>query len=603
MENDVILNNSELDWDLLLSRFPEIGFLLSLEPQQETYIQEEDVELREWAESLSLDGIEVLYVYGIGLGYPYLALKKWLEEKKGRTVIFFEENLASLQKTFSLPQGVDMLKNPQVYVQLLSKPVNFDDLFEVCVKRWISDLVEFVAIPSYLKGQEKKMKRLRMQLLRKSALMSVAITESLHYHRLMENISSNFLTIPESFHVNQLENICKNIPAIICGAGVSLAEAAGLIKGLEQNALIIAGGSAITALHHFGIKPHIAMALDPNEEEYGRMKASCLFEVPFIYSSRLHKEVLTSTNVKPGYLCSDTGGTFETWMQEALNIDPKSLGPELGVEALSVTTLAVPLAKYLGCGPIIFCGVDLSYKDMQRYPPGVVSSAKVFLEEMEAEKRSMEKLIRKKNKEGDLIYSLVKWVMEASCLGSYVKTQKKTKFFNASSGGLPISHVPYMPLKEFINLYCQDQHDLRGLLHTEGEMTRFLDVSLLNVKESFAKMKESLRECLPILEEMLQEIERKQRLPFDPRAQATSGKMQVLEMDLVEQPAYSVCLESVFCVYERILERCYPSDPYADPELMQKNELEKKKQLWTECRKVLLSSLVVLEKYMSTTQP
>lgn len=599
MESDVILHDSKIAWDLLLSRFPEIGFILSLDQEKmEEVPQDKEENVQEWADAISLEGVDVLYIYGIGAGSYYLALKKWLQEKKGRTIVFFEENLAVLQTLFSLPQGLDILQNPQVHVQLLSKPCNFQDLFEECVKRWISDRVEFVCIPSYAKGQEKKMKKLRLQLLRKSALMSVAITESLHYHRLMENISLNFLTVPESFHVNQWSNVCKNIPAIICGAGVSLAEAVELLKGLDQRALIVAGGSAITALHHFGIRPHIAMALDPNEEEYGRMKSSGSFEVPFIYSSRLHKEVLTSTNVKPGYLCSDTGGSFETWMQEDLRIDSKSLGPELGVEALSVTTLAVPLVKFLGCNPILFCGVDLSYKDMQRYPPGVVSSAKVFLSEMQAEKRSMEKLIRKKNKEGNLVYTLVKWVMEASCIGDYAKANKQTKFFNASLEGLPIQEVPELSLQEFINLYCQDQHDLRGRLHVEGEVTKFYDFSKGDVRGAFLKLAKSLRRCLPILEDMLQEIERKQKQPFDGRGSIESGKMQLLEMDLVEEPSYSVCLESIFCVYQRILDRCYPCDPYLDPETVQKNGLEKKKQLWIECLKVLKACLAVLEKHV-----
>ncbi len=599
MESDVILSDSKIAWDLLLSRFPEIGFLLSLDQEEgQDAFHDKEEGTQEWVDAISLEGVDVLYVYGIGTGSYYLALQKWLEEKKGRTIVFFEENLAILRTLFFSPLGLDILQNPQVHVQLLSNSLSLDDLFEECVKRWISDRVEFVAIPSYSKGQEKKMKKLRLQLLRKSALMSVAITETLHYHRLMENISLNFLTVPESFHVNQWNNICKNIPAIICGAGVSLAEAAKMLQGLDQRALIVAGGSAITALHHFGIRPHIAMALDPNDEEYGRMKSSGSFEIPFIYSSRLHKEVLTSTNVKPGYLCSDTGGAFESWLQEELRIDPLSLGPELGVEALSVTTLAVPLVRFLGCNPILFCGVDLSYKDMQRYPPGVVSSAKVFLAEMQAEKRSMEKLIRKKNAEGHLVYTLVKWVMEASCIGDYAKAHEQTQFFNASFQGLVIPLVPQLPLQEFIKRYCQDQHDIRGRLHVEGEIAKFSDFSGEDVKVAFLKLATSLRRCLPILEDMLQEIERKQKEPFTLKSSMESGKMQLLEMDLLEESSYSICLESVFCVYQRILDRCYPCDPYLDSETVQKNGLEKKKQLWTECLKVLKACLAVVGKHM-----
>lgn len=603
MESGVIGN--EIPWELLQERFPEISFLLSVSEvnsiriredfRRSLYSQDVELEIEEWRNSLALDGVEVLYVYGVGLGYHYLSLKKWLKEKRERTVVFFEEDLTLLQELFKLPQGIDLLQNSQVHIELLSKPFSWKKVLDEAIRRWVSDRVEFTSIASYAKGQEKKIKKIRLELLRKSALMCVAMTECLHYHRLMENISLNFLEVPKSFHVNHWKNICKGIPAIICGAGVSLAEAMETIKSLENKALIIAGGSAITALTHVGIRPHIAIALDPNDEEYGRIKASSCFEIPFVYSSRLQKEVLTSTNVTSGYLCSDTGGAFEKWLQDELKIGGDTLGPELGMEALSVTTLAAPLAHYLGCGPILFCGVDLSYKNMQRYPEGVIASAKVFLEEIQSERRSMEKLVRKKNLEGEMVYSLVKWVMEANCLGSYAKKNKDAKFFNASFQGLPIPSVPYLSIHDFVKNYCDTQYDLRAQLHAETEEARVFDFSAKEVKKTFAKLGASLQECLPLFEQMIQEIERKQGLPFDPLSPLDSGKMQVLEMDLVEQKAYEICLDSVFCIYQKILNRCYPNNPSEDEAFNQRTELEKKKQLWKECHSVVKACLKVVQ--------
>lgn len=603
MENAVI--GSDIPWELLQERFPEISFLLSIsEPNLRTfredlkkslYNQDLELELQEWKNSLILDGVEVLYVYGVGLGYHYLSLKKWLAEKKERMLVFFEEDLAVLQELFKLPQGLDLLQNPQVHIELLKKPFSWKQVLDEAIRKWVSDRVEFTSMISYAKGQEKKIKKIRLELLRKSALMCVAMTECLHYHRLMENISLNFLEVPNSFHVNCWKNICRGVPAIICGAGVSLAEAIETIKKLENKALIIAGGSAITALNHVGIRPHIAIALDPNDEEYARIKASSCFEIPFVYSSRLQKEVLTSTNVTSGYLCSDTGGAFEKWLQDELKIGGDTLGPELGIEALSVTTLAVPLAHYLGCGPILLCGVDLSYKDMQRYPEGVIASAKVFLEEMQAEKRSMEKLVRKKNLEGQMVYSLVKWVMEANCLGSYAKKNKGTKFFNASSQGLPIHSIPYLSIRDFVRNYCETEYDLRAQLHAETEEARVFDFSIKEVKQTFAKLSDSLQACLPLFDQMIQEIERKQGLPFDPFSPLDSGKMQLLEMDLVEQKAYEICLDSVFYIYQKILNRCYPINPIENTAFNQRTELEKKKQLWKECHSVVKACLKVVQ--------
>jgi len=609
------MGSAAISDDLLLTRFPEISFVLSLEqieplPLEKLesgrynaitdkgplYSAQIDQEIDLWKKSLYLEGVDVLYVYGIGLGYHYLALQQWLEGGIDRTVVFFEDDLRVLKTLFSLPQGIALLQDPKVHIQLISEDPNWDEILEESIRRFISDQVDFTAISSYQKGKERKIKNIRLQLLRKSSLMSIAVTELLHYEKLMENISANFIVMPSSSHANAWKDTFSGIPAIICGAGVSLVEAIEQLRQLDNRALIIAGGSAITALYHLGIRPHLCIALDPNEEEYARIKASSCFEEPFIYSSRLHKGVLASTNVRQGYLCADTGGSFESWMHEELGLAPDSLGVELGQEALSVTTLAVPLARHLGCEPILFCGVDLSYKNLERYPAGVVPSSRVFLEDLEKERRSMEKLVRKKNGEGRFVYTLVKWVMEAACLGAYAKANEETQFFRSSLSGLPISSVSYLPIEEFAKTFCAHQYDLRGRLHLVMEQTRFEEVTTEKVEDSFYKLALSLQECIPLVEQMIVEIERKHAEPFYEGMSPESGKMQVLQMDIMEQLAYEVCLSSILHMYRKILERRYPSSLSSDTEKGYRQTLAKEKKIWEECLIVIESCLCSLQK-------
>lgn len=607
------LTGNKLDWDLLSQRFAEISFLLStgdipfLEVSQDSQgyfhavgrkgaLHEKDVaqEVLSWKSEIFWEGIDVLYVYGVGLGAYYSIIKEWLSEKKERVCIFLEEDLSVLQALFCLPIGLAMLQNPQVHFRFVADPLLWDQILDQCALEWMSDRVEFAFLASYGRNQKKKMQSLRLKLLRKSTLVHIGISESLHYHVLMENIIANFFETPQSFHVNKLKDVCKGIPAIICGAGVSLSEVVESLRKLEQRALVIAGGSTITALSHMGIRPHIAMALDPNDEEYERLKASSSFEIPFIFSARLCKDVLTSTHVKSGYLCSDTGGPFESWMQQKLSIDPDSLGPELGAEALSVTTLAIPLARYLGCRKVLLCGVDLSYRNMQRYPSGVLPSAQVFLEELKAEKRSMEKVIYRKNYTGKSVTSLVKWAMEASCIGSYVKQHPDMQFFSASGEGLKISGVSVLPIEEFILQYCQRQYDMRGLLQAESELARFVQFSEKKVEEVLVELAASLKQSLELFEDMHKEIERK--LAQDASHPAESGLMSLLEMDLQQQEAFAACLQYTFPAYQRILERYYPGFSPVETEEGRHCFLEKKKKLWQECHRVTKACLVLVNK-------
>jgi hypothetical protein len=49
-------------------------------------------------------------------------------------------------------------------------------------------------------------------------------------------------------------------------------------------------------------------------------------------------------------------------------------GSDLAKESLSITTMALSLARQLGGAPIILCGVDLAYVSNERYATGVVSA-------------------------------------------------------------------------------------------------------------------------------------------------------------------------------------------------------------------------------------
>ena len=75
------------------------------------------------------------------------------------------------------------------------------------------------------------------------------------------------------------------------------------------------------------------MALDPNPEEFDRLRASSAFEVPLLFASRLRPDVFLTCNGPIGYLKSDTGGLFETWMEERLSIEGTAIRPDLGRKA------------------------------------------------------------------------------------------------------------------------------------------------------------------------------------------------------------------------------------------------------------------------------
>ena len=74
----------------------------------------------------------------------------------------------------------------------------------------------------------------------------------------------------------------------------------------------MAGGSAVTALSHYNLRPHLSVAVDPNLEEYHRFRDSKNLDFPLFYASRLHHQVFEVCKGPFGYLKTFTGGSSET---------------------------------------------------------------------------------------------------------------------------------------------------------------------------------------------------------------------------------------------------------------------------------------------------
>src|SRR5580698_10171361 len=98
----------------LLERYPQLQFLLHYSPfapyhlsgsppnafnakGESLHCQNIALEMERFVGKLSLEGVDIVYIFGIGLGYHYRALKNWVKEKQDRRLIFLEDDLAVIQ--------------------------------------------------------------------------------------------------------------------------------------------------------------------------------------------------------------------------------------------------------------------------------------------------------------------------------------------------------------------------------------------------------------------------------------------------------------------------------------------------------------------------
>jgi len=536
---------------MLLERYPELHFRLLWEGittplERSSVLWAEDgidAEIQRFQAKVSLSTIEVFYLYGLGVGQHLAVLRSWLEEDPRRKLIYLEDDLAAIDACCKEGQK-ELFAHPQVFIRFIPHPRAWSATLKQCALDFPSKYLELRAIEAYAKNKKKKSAaQIKLKLLRLSGLFRTYFDEAIYVHQVHQNLFDNLHQLKQAFDTSGLRDVFKGVPAMICGAGPSLKQHIEGLKSLEDRALIIAGGSTVTALGNLGVFPHIALAIDPNEEEVHRFEANVLQEIPFLFGLRLHPGVFQTLNAPLGYLHTRTAGPAEGWMQNHFGIVQDVMHDALGPEALSITTLSLTLAYIMGCDPIAIVGVDLAYTGFSRYAPGVGAQQTIDPKEFDQPKEQLETLLKRKDVRGNTIYTLVKWVMEAAVFSRFAKKHSKTKFFRVGQEGLPIKNIPVTTLEAIAARYGNKQHDLLGQLHQIVQAWQLKEITqekISSVKQDLRLSLEKMEQiCLAVLEE-LEQAKKEEHLPLFP-----TGKMMGLQMDFEEELAYPCLFESV----------------------------------------------------------
>ncbi|NGX38058.1 MAG: hypothetical protein K1000chlam2_01227 [Chlamydiae bacterium] len=504
--------------EILKDRYPDIGFFLSFFPHEKVELSTDSKPFETWLKCQNLEQVDVLYVIGlIGFALPK-SVSMWLKEKKERALVFIEEDLGA----FAAFSDRSLIENPQIHLHYAK-----EDPIEVLAGQFPTDRLAIF--------EGKSFDVLGLQ--RKSAALSALYSDVLYSHQIVENVLSNFQRLSMCFDAR---GSFKNVPAIICGAGPSLEKSLSTLKNTGDQALIFAGGSAITALSKQGVRPHFAIALDPNEEEWDRLSQALYFEGPFLFAPRLHRNVFATANGPFGYLKTDTGGLVENWLEKQLGMDQEPVGPDLGSEAFSVTTLAISYAFALGCNPIILTGVDLAYSGGVRYAGGI--DADVSDRE---DPRALEKVLSRHDIYGEKVETLLKWVMESECISAFAKNHPKVSFLNASEGGIGFKGIKNVTLSK--SLKGTKTRDLSGEIHQWiQESPMELDQNQLS--GLLVDLGNSLKRADALCVAILQELEKK----------LSSGKLVLYQADLEEELAYGCLLEGIDSALDHLLIRYFP---------------------------------------------
>lgn len=511
-------------------------------------------EAQRWFASLDLQKITVLYVYGIGLGYYYDAAREWLKKKKDRCLVFLEDDMGVVRKFFETSLAAKLLKDRQVQILYFKDLSDQEEVFENIYWDFALTRLAISALNFYTATKGDKCECISQKIAYDAAVKNALVDEYLRYGgAFFINFYQNILQLPGAYCGNSFFKQYAQVPAVICGAGPSLEKNVKALKGLQDRALIFAGGSAMNVVNASGFQPHFGAGIDPNPAQLDRLSTNQAYEVPYFYRNRMfHKALMTIRG--PRLYVTGTGGyEIAEYFEERLGIEG-----ELIEEGHNVVNFCLEIAYAMGCNPIIFTGMDLAFTGMKAYAPGVVEDVAMDLNRILDEEDDDAKLLLRKDVSGQPINTLWKWVAEADWIGEFAKNHPDVRIINATEGGIGFPGVPNVNLEKVARDYLKRSYDLFNRVHGDVQNSSMPHVTYEKTAEAMQELRKSLARCVDYFTILIGEnntiMERikEAKKPLDLHQ---TGRAALAETDLAEEAGYKNVCDVFNAVYMRLLSR------------------------------------------------
>lgn len=461
-------------------------------------------ESMDWFGSSELNS-EVVYVFGIGLGYSFFTFRNWLKKYPTLKIIFIEPHLPVLFHLFQTHLGLQIVEHPRVYLY------HFQSKFELC--KLIDHLsIEFahtkaqvLALPIYLSKCPSTIRFFSSNILRLHDNISTTIEEAEDAREdSFRNIILTAQNLKGRYRASQFKNLFKNIPCIIVGAGPSLNKNFELLKELKEKAIILAGSSAVSSLTQRGFEPHLGNFFDPYERVMDRFKSNTAFEMPTFHSARTYFQVNRQIHGPALYIKGSDATPFVKWLEDELGFDG-----ELIKELVSVTASNTLMALLMGCDPIIYVGVDLAYTSDQTYSEGIVRDTKPISNHLKKDSFEFEfnREMSWVDIEGNPTKTRQGWKMESDILGELAMQNPQVRFFNCTEGGIGMPTVSNIPLKQATDWFLKKNYPIEELIYSQILPFRNTDEKVnLKGTKLLKELLKSLSRCSKLYQKSIREI-------------------------------------------------------------------------------------------------
>ena len=497
-------------------------------------------------EDLDIQDAKTLYLYGIGLGFYYTHLKKWLSDCIEHHIFFLEDDYAVLHRFFETALAKEVLLDKQVSVCYFDQLKDSDGVLETLY--WSSVMTPFkvVALRSYSKNKTSFFSDLQNKITFDNTMKNALVDEYMRYgSAFFRNFYPNILNLEGAYWGNALFGKFKGIPAIICGAGPSLEKQIERLGSLKDNALIFAGGSALNGLMVKGLLPHFGAGIDPNDTQVLRLKETAHTNIPFFYRTRMHVEAARKIPGDRLYISGAGGYDIADYYEKKFGLEAEFLD-----EGHNVVNFCTEIATRMGCNPIIYVGMDLAFTGMKAYSSGIDDSLDLSEQDLLNNKDEEFRGIYRKDIYGKPILTVWKWIAESEWLSRFAKDHPDVTFINATEGGIGFPDIPNIFLHEVAN-ELKKTFPLKDLIKEAIQNAEIPQVTREALEQATLDLKDSLKRCIQFIDILLAEIKKEKANPKTSGA-LTSGQAALAESDLYEEPAYVYILDIFHQVFARV---------------------------------------------------
>lgn len=449
-------------------------------------------ELKTWYSGLNLSGIDILYIYGLGSGEIYEVIKPWLKDNSNHYAIFLEDDLQNLRQWLGSSKAKPLLNDIQVEIRDISNASVERRIIRLITEDNMFRPATITVLPAYQKTKFEDFVMLRDLITVETSEQNAMFKELANYGvEFYSNFYPNLMELPKAYDGQGLTNKFHNVPAIICGAGPSLNKHIPLLKKLSNKALIFAPSSALSVLTSQGVWPHFGVVMDPTVESFQQQYMQRGYEVPIIYQNRIYHETLTTIQGPRIFLPDDSFYLIEDWFEEQLNLEQLNFR-----EGYTSVSVALSIARTLGCNPIILAGLDLSKSSTTHYSQGIDKHP--LYPYTKNAKSELGNPITVKDIFGEEVTSYWLWILEAQWIDKFNRLNPTLTIINATEAGIGLFSVPNQTLAEVAETYLKKTYDLDVLVHQAIQEAALLPITVPQVRDHLEIFFQSLQRCLDL---------------------------------------------------------------------------------------------------------